>query len=154
MKKTPHLSEDAEQIKLFNWIRLKEKEDQRYKMIVHVPNQGSAGFGGFIRQKKLKAMGVRKGFFDIIVICPSEDKNSNYIWPALFIELKTSKGKPSKEQLDWQMNLIDYGYCAEICYGGKEALALIQDWFSRTPWFIFASFPQPRKWASTKPPRS
>ena len=117
-------SEDQEQIRLFNWIYLKEKEDPRYKMIMHVPNQGSAGFGGMLRSKKMKAMGARKGWFDIFVCLPKGP------FHGLFIELKALKGRPSKEQIDWQKMYEQHGYCAVFCYGGREALEKIQAWLT------------------------
>lgn len=55
-----------------------------------------------------KKEGMKKGFPDISVFVPTKK------YPAYFIELKTSTGKPSKEQIEWIERLTRWGYKAEI----------------------------------------
>ena len=71
-----------------------------------------------------KASGVKKGVPDLSLPCPHGG------FHGLYIELKTPKGKPSKEQLWWIDKLSEHGYCACICYGYQEAIKCVAKYLS------------------------
>ena len=70
---------------------------------------------------KLKAEGIQKGFFDLLVFCPSV---------IVFIEMKRQKGSSvSDEQKYWQEKIKKYPYAkAYICYGSDEAIKVVKEW--------------------------
>tara|TARA_R110000824_G_scaffold98978_1_gene235861 strand:- start:104 stop:466 length:363 start_codon:yes stop_codon:yes gene_type:complete len=41
---------------------------------------------------------------------------------ALFIELKTNKGRATKQQKEWIIDLVAAGYYAEVCKGIDQAM--------------------------------
>ena len=44
---------------------------------------------------------------------------------GLFLEIKTKKGRPTKEQLLWRHKLNDRNYVCEITYGFEETKEVI-----------------------------
>ena len=72
---------------------------------------------------KAKLSGYKQGFPDLFIyeIAKIEDN----IYAGLAIELKTKKGTPSKEQIEWINKLNARGYKATICRGIDEALETI-----------------------------
>lgn len=84
---------------------------------VHVANEGkrSKSYGA-----KLKRMGMRKGFPDIIVF------RAKGKYHGLAIEMKYDKGKTTKDQEDWLRTLSSEGYACAVCYGADEAIKIIE----------------------------
>jgi len=68
---------------------------------------------------KLKGMGVTKGVPDLFLSV------SNPEYHGLYIEMKNDKGKPSKEQLEFQSKSIYQGYAFFICRSLDEFKELI-----------------------------
>lgn len=68
--------------------------------------------------QRKKSEGVRAGVPDYIIVTRSE---------SIFLELKTKKGKPSQEQIEWIMALRATGMIAEVCYGADEAILFINN---------------------------
>ncbi|MDE5854994.1 MAG: VRR-NUC domain-containing protein [Ruminococcus sp.] len=64
------------------------------------------------------ASGVPKGFSDLFGFRKCDGK-------AVFIEVKTPKGKPSKEQVKFLETMRKYGVIAGICRSAEEAINLI-----------------------------
>jgi len=94
-----------------------------FKLLLHhSPNEGVLGSNS--AGAKRKAMGVRAGFPDFILLC-SDHGDYNY----LSIELKTAKGKQSPAQKEYERAIYNRG-------GGKyvivrsldEFKAVIDDW--------------------------
>jgi hypothetical protein len=73
--------------------------------------------------KKMKASGYVKGFPDIFIYEPIGDIH------GMAIEMKTRKGKPTKEQKEWQIKLEERGYLSYICNGFDEAKEIIDYWY-------------------------
>ena len=71
---------------------------------------------------RLKLVGWRKGMPDLQLFVPSAR------YHALFIEMKSLKGRPEKEQLVYLSDLRTQGYAACICYGDKAAITCITDY--------------------------
>ena len=113
MKKNNYLqpSEDAEQEALVRYCQLKSIP------IVHIPNESkrSASYGA-----KLKRMGLAPGFPDLFI--PKAVNGAH----GLFIELKTAKGKTSKEQTKWINLLRAEGYRAYVCRGFDASKSAIE----------------------------
>lgn len=84
--------EAIQQILIFNWIREHQEQFPALKTVFHTPNSFFGTNFGVI--KHLQNMGMKKGIYDIIVPI-SKDSYS-----ALWIEIKSSKGKLSKEQIE------------------------------------------------------
>ena len=71
---------------------------------------------------RLKAEGVRPGIPDLCVPVSRGEYHS------LYIEMKSDKGKPTQEQVDWLWRLRGEGMAAYICYGAGNAIACV-DWY-------------------------
>ena len=72
------------------------------------------------QKRKNKAMGVRKGFPDYVIVVKNK---------LIFIEMKRKKGGVvSDEQAGWQNALknISPNVYAEICYGADEAINFVE----------------------------
>lgn len=63
--------------------------------------------------------GVPKGFSDLFGFRKSDGR-------AVFIEVKTAKGKPSAEQVKFLESICKNGAIAGICRSAGEAVKLIQ----------------------------
>ena len=77
----------------------------------------------FSVRMRAKKSGYKKGFPDLFIYEISRIEDT--IYAGLAIELKTKKGRPSKEQIEWMNNLNKRGYMATICTGIDEALETI-----------------------------
>lgn len=72
---------------------------------------------------KMKESGYKKGVPDVLIFEP----RGEYI--GLAIEVKTPKGRPSPEQLEWQKELNARGWDAHICRGLDECLEALYEYF-------------------------
>ena len=110
-------NEHEEQKALIQWFRL---QYPRYaKCLWAIPNGG----GRHIRTAvKLKDEGVLAGVSDLFLMVPI----NNY--HGMFIEMKTRKGKPQKNQKDFLMLAQSMGYSANICYGFEQGKAFINSY--------------------------
>jgi hypothetical protein len=106
-------SETEEQKVVVQWCYLRKIP------IAHIPNEGkrSVAYAAL-----LKAMGLRKGFPDLIV--PSARGG----YHGLFIEMKYGKGKTTKDQEQWIETLRSEGYAVAVCYDANEAIKTISDY--------------------------
>tara|TARA_R100001015_G_C4605708_1_gene160753 strand:+ start:684 stop:1031 length:348 start_codon:yes stop_codon:yes gene_type:complete len=68
---------------------------------------------------KMRASGYIKGYPDLSILEPIGKFHS------LFLEVKTKKGRATKEQLWWREKLNERNFIAEIVYGYDEAVAVI-----------------------------
>lgn len=62
--------------------------------------------------------GVPKGFSDLFGVRKTDGK-------AVFIEVKTPKGRPSEEQINFIKQMKNNGAIAGICRSAEEAINLI-----------------------------
>ena len=113
-------SEDGEQLALMQWAALNSKTYPELRWLHHSPNGGS-------RNKregaKFKAMGVKRGFPDLVLLAPRKK------YHGLMIEMKKVEGGvTSNEQVDWIMYLNSAGYYATVCKGWEQAVACIE-WY-------------------------
>lgn len=84
-------------IEIMDWVRANEEDYEVLKCIYHPPN---SFFGcGFGIVAWLKKLGMKSGVWDLVV--PID----NGVYSALYIEVKSEKGKLSKQQQEWK-NII------------------------------------------------
>lgn len=79
--------------------------------------------------QRLKRMGVKAGFPDILLLHPSRDIHGLAVH-GLAIELKIDDGEASKEQREWIKRLRMRRYRAEIVVGWVRAARLIVEYLS------------------------
>ena len=81
-----------------------------------------AGFNFAAYSKKLKKMGLSKGFPDLIVLKKCKSNKHH----CLFIEMKRQKGgRLSKEQKGWVNWLDENGYAVGIAKGYEAAVKIL-----------------------------
>lgn len=100
--------ESWHQRQLIQWCRQYEWGQYLY----HIPNETTGGQGWVARNRQ---MGCRKGVPDLCLPIPMQG------YHGLYIELKTDKGRPSKNQKRWIHALSALGYRAEVCQGWEAA---------------------------------
>jgi hypothetical protein len=105
-------SESAHQKGLFAWLAI--QPDPRLKLAFAIPNGGKRDK---ITAARMKAEGAKAGVWDIFLpVAVAEG------YHGLFIEMKKPGETTSKEQDDFQVNLMEYGnYAFAVCYSWEEA---------------------------------
>lgn len=108
-------------IEIMDWVRANEDDFEVLKCIYHPPNSFfGSGFGVI---KWLQKLGMKSGVWDIII--PID----NNIYSALYIEVKSEKGKLSKQQQEWKdiimKNTAKWPLFVEI-RDAEEGIILIQ----------------------------
>jgi hypothetical protein len=81
-------------IEIMDWVRANEEDFEALKCIYHPPNSFFGVSFGIV--KWLQKLGMRSGVWDLIV--PLD----NGVYSALYIEVKSEKGKLSKQQQEWK----------------------------------------------------
>lgn len=74
---------------------------------------------GYTQDGRYFNTGVPKGFPDLFGFRKSDGK-------AVFIEVKTAKGRPTKEQLNFLYTMNKNGAIAGLCRSKEDALNLIK----------------------------
>ena len=85
-----HIEENT-QIQCVKWF---EYAYPKLSLLLHHSPNG--GMRNVIEAARFKAMGTRRGFPDLILLYPSKN------YHALFIEMKTPKGRQQPSQKIWQ----------------------------------------------------
>lgn len=107
--------EENLQIKIIQWL------DMQYPNCLYCSTLG--GMRLTIGQAvKIKRMGYRKGIPDLILYEPRGQ------YKALFLELKSKKGKMSEYQKKWQTELNERGYKSVCCNDFYECVKLIKNY--------------------------
>lgn len=109
--------EDNEQIFLFQWATLQSCKYPELELLFHIPNGGKRNAREAARFKR---MGVKPGVPDLFLPVPRGE------YHGLWIEMKSSKGKTSKNQKDMLEKLNKQGYKAVVCFGWEEAAETIK----------------------------
>jgi hypothetical protein len=79
----------------------------------------------YLQAIKMKRTGYVKGFPDLFIYEPRGE------FHGLAIEMKKVKGsKIEPEQVQWQEQLRNRGYCSYICKGNEEAIKVIDEYFN------------------------
>lgn len=111
-----NISESEEQILLFQWANYLMCKYPQLNLMHHIPN---GGFRTKTTAVMLKREGVKSGVPDISL---PVSRGGHH---GLYIELKASKGKPTKNQKEWLAALNEEGYFAVVCHGWVEATEAI-----------------------------
>ena len=125
---TRNRGEEIEQARLIKWTH---KATVRALMpalawIHHSPNGGQrSSFTG----AQMKAMGVKRGFPDLILPTRSHDG----IAPGLVIEMKSDVGQLSTEQQGWKEHFIRQGWHFRLARSAQEARTYLCQYLGITP---------------------
>lgn len=111
-----HIEEDIQEM-CVSWFNMQFPD--LAMLLHHSPNGGrrTAREGA-----RFKRMGTRAGFPDLVLFIPTND------FHALFIELKTARGRQTQTQKDWQQRVEGKGYCYRICRSFEEFMNIIKDY--------------------------
>lgn len=136
-RRTTKHDEQREQIGLFQWIDSIVAQVPALEMAFHVPNGGGrpskvnpkTGQRYSLEASILKAMGTRRGVFDVFLDVPRGYAGGA---PAhgLRLELKVGDGDLSPEQKAWRNRWLRYGYAVHVCYSWVEAAHRIADYLA------------------------
>lgn len=117
--------ESAEQIAFIKYCDLHNIIAFSTQNGTYVPKKtddGENDFNHFAYIRRQKAMGLRKGFPDIVIFA----KNKSGTHEVLCIEMKrTQGGTVSQEQKEWIHRLDDADYCVGIAYGCEAAIRVL-----------------------------
>lgn len=111
--------EDNEQILLFEWATLQSCKYPELELLFHIPNGGKRNAQEAARFKR---MGVKPGVPDLMLPVPRNG------YHGLWIEMKSPKGKTSKNQKDMLEKLNKQRYKAVVCFSWEEAAQIIKDY--------------------------
>ncbi len=120
------MTEDQEQIALFEWARLARGKHPELALLLHVPNGGSRHL---LEAVKLKRMGIKPGVPDILLPVPRRGLSGLWIeMKRESLRPKTAKGKGgvSEDQTWWLKELWRHGYQASVAWGFEEARTIIE----------------------------
>lgn len=105
---------------LFQWAELASGRYPELKLLYAVPNGSHKSIPTAM---KFKREGLKAGVPDIVLPVARGGYHS------LYIEMKRTKGGVlSREQLDWQIALLDAGHRVVIARGFEEARRTITDY--------------------------
>lgn len=119
------LSENQHQMMVMKWTQqpsIRQKWPE-LKLLFHIPNERHCTPQ---QGKNLQRMGVKRGVPDMYLPVPRGK------YHGLFVELKTSTGRPSEEQKWWGTELLAQGYFWEICHTWESAVRVL-DWYMNLP---------------------
>lgn len=89
--------------------------------LVSFPNGGArSALTGFLMKKE----GARKGVPDLVLLYKTER------YGALFIEIKTSAGRLSEDQIKFHKNLTDFGYKVVVSRSSRDAIDEIKKYLT------------------------
>lgn len=112
--------ESQEQRDLIAWTRYVKGKRPEVELLFAIPNGGRRDH---IEARHLKEQGVKPGVPDLFLPVARGP------YHGLFIELKRQKGGTiSPAQHRWGRSLTAQGFLATVCYGWKDAAALIEDY--------------------------
>lgn len=101
------------------WSMIMRDRYPELVLLHHIPNGGGRDD---IEGRHLKEQGVKPGVPDLDLPVPRGR------YHGLRIEMKTVTGKTSPEQDWWIEQLTKQGYMAEVCYGWKSAVHVLE-WY-------------------------
>ena len=83
----------------------------------HSPNEGVHKIQYRVKQKRA---GMLPGFPDLLLMFPSR--------PPHFIELKTAKGRLTKNQMNFQQFCAENGYPFAVCRSLEDVQKIVEEW--------------------------
>ena len=109
--------EHHHQVDVFEWAAYQTGKYPGLGLMFAIANGGHRHIAV---ARKLKAEGVKAGVPDICLPVPRG------AYHGLFIEMKSMKGKTTKEQDDWLVRLGNQGYKTAVCRGAEAAIGVIK----------------------------
>ena len=118
--------EAQEQIAFMRWLKLQYPSIE--KVTFHIPNERKCSV---YQGQLLKKMGVKSGVSDIFIAVPNEH------YHGLFIEMKSTNGKPTPNQIQFINSMNKNGYLGCFCFGWTEARHVTQNYLKSVKKEIF-----------------
>lgn len=116
-------SEEQEQITVFEWAMLMEKQFPELALLFHIGNGGVRSKSEAVRFKKA---GVKAGVPDLFLPVPRGG------FHGLWIEMKRRKGgRVSEEQSWWMHELEKQMYRTVVCHGSDEACDVLYNYLTQ-----------------------
>lgn len=117
------LSEEEEQILLFQWAGYMMGTYPELKWMFHI---GNGGYRSAAEAGRFKAMGVKPGVSDVFLSVPRGG------YHGLYIEMKRADGgQLSDDQREWLEDMSLCGYRAVMCHGWEAARDVLIDYLRR-----------------------
>lgn len=113
--KKPRYSEQAEQIKFFDWIRA--QNDWRMGLVFAIPNEGKMPI---YTRMRMKRAGVLPGVPDIFLAY------ANKGYHGLFIEMKVKPNSVKEAQQLVMLELNKRSYKSILCWSAEDAIEAIK----------------------------
>lgn len=107
-------SEETEQIRVATWAEHAIPRYPELRWLHHIPNEGKRDNGG-----KLLAMGLKKGVSDLCLPYPK----GCYI--GAYIEMKFGHNQPTKEQIEFMVDMDRAGHFVCVCYSAEAAIDVL-----------------------------
>lgn len=122
--------EHTEQVHVFHWAAAVGKLYPEIALLFAIPN---GGHRNLLVARKMKAEGVKAGVPDMFLPVARGG------FHGMFLELKTEVNRPKRGgkgglsdlQTQWLADLRDQGYRAEVAYGAREAIAMIEGYLTQ-----------------------
>jgi len=126
MTKLNPTTEYQEHIEFLKWFCYSYPKYNR--LLIHYPvGEKRDGYTGI----KLKRMAARKGIPDFFLALPRRFSNTdNFRYAGLWLELKSKKGKLTKDQKFYLKEFEDRGYACGVAYGWEEAAKIVKYYLS------------------------
>lgn len=119
---TPGTDEETDQILFVNWVARTYPEIA--PCLHHSPN---GGYRDSRTGQRMKLMGTRKGFHDLILFHPVPPH------AGLVIEMKLGTGRLTREQQEWIHRYRACGFVTRTCWGLAEAQQTFMDYLETPP---------------------
>ena len=109
-------SESQEQAKFVAWWRIAGQRMAPNVVLASIPNGGARSA---VTGARLKREGVVAGMPDLVLLCARCGRH------ALFVEMKTKRGRVSQSQRDLFPLLEAQGYGVAVCHGWEAAVKAV-----------------------------
>lgn len=115
------MSEHEEQMIVIQWTQMMQQFCPELALLFAIPSGGH-------RHKRvgayMKAEGQKKGVPDLMIPIPRQG------YYGMWIEMKFGNNKPTIEQREWLVALVEQGYRCDICYGADAAIDALCSYLS------------------------
>jgi hypothetical protein len=106
--------EKHEQIAVIGWASHKPLVRDH---LIAIPN---GGYRNVKEAASLKRQGVKRGVSDLFLALPAGE------FSGLWIEMKSEKGRLTKEQIEWLERMEKVGYATCVAYSAEAAITAIE----------------------------
>lgn len=128
-------SEHHEQVALFAWARLHEKDTPELALLFAVPNGALRPYAMRLDRRgqpvryspigqRLAAEGLKRGVPDVWLPVPRGR------YHGLVLEMKWGRNRPTAQQTWWLGQLTTQGWCTAVCWSTEAAIGMISDYLA------------------------